>query len=91
MTSIYNYKLQTRRFIFDLFDKVEWNPAAMSKIDEMQGLSLCFQPSKTDKIHASQNSLAAALTFEEKGASTTVVDKRMTFQPIRVVRGFEVK
>lgn len=37
--SVYHYRLTTRRFIHDLFDKVSFNTeAALSKLDSMKGL-----------------------------------------------------
>lgn len=90
MLSVYNYKLSTRRFVSDLFDKVEWIAEAFSYLDEQNGLFLCYSRSVQQKVTASQHSLLAALGLED-GDSPSIPDLscRKTINPQKTIRGFE--
>lgn len=85
ITSIYNYKIATRRFVSDLFDKVVWNEESMDKIDEMNGLDLCFAAPTNKRWTGSKEMLEPNMKPVIKDAKNI---KKGSTVSIKVIRGF---
>lgn len=87
ITSIYSFKIATRRFIADLFDKVVWDKQGLKVIDAMGGLDLCFAMPRMIKAWNSSESVVPVFeeSVKERG---NVKPMRETLLPSKVVKGF---
>ncbi|KAI8907215.1 Rapamycin-insensitive companion of mTOR, N-term-domain-containing protein [Gorgonomyces haynaldii] len=81
ITAVYNFKIATRRFVADLFEKVVWDKTALETIDQLEGLSLCFQQSTAREASIDDIPEQPTITIPEKVDRSVLVSKR-------VVRGF---
>ena len=82
ITSIYNYKLSTRRFISDLFEKVIWTISELEMVDASGGLSLCF---KMNELAPKSESV----DYDFETSSKLVAVEREALPSVKVIKGFQ--
>ena len=88
LLSIYPYRMVIRRFVQELFDKVQFTKENIAKIDEKNGL---IPQQKIDKEVDGLNfgiKLDVDSHKGKVGSSPAVKINRIELKPSRVVRGF---
>ncbi|KAL2912185.1 hypothetical protein HK105_208318 [Polyrhizophydium stewartii] len=89
----YHYRVATRRFIQELFERLVFDSQVLKVVDQMDGVAMVYPLDDKDSARHNENAFKSSLSLlakdpDGKGPSAANTANRMSLQPARVIRGF---
>ncbi|KAL5037102.1 hypothetical protein BDV3_006204 [Batrachochytrium dendrobatidis] len=93
--TLYHYRVATRRYIQELFERVVFDKSALSIVDKMAGLQLIHIIDEEESARLNENTFKSSLSLlprdsERKGSPATHSGNKLILPAAHTIRGFDI-